>query len=146
MALEYALKIDTQEDLTKAVVELLRKASPACNVTPSGNGLSIDLRDDMGLSIHVAMNKDGYVEFLREYRTESFELRNYYSVSFRLINNRDIGSQRNYMITFVKKVLALNNANAWLIFNGDLLVLARKDGEWQIDNSWEFWNYVEVGI
>jgi hypothetical protein len=139
MALEYELIVAGETP----VAEVARRALLDQGGRPTGTTplLSIDLRERYGFTAVVLSDPDGYVEAASDGRRWEWEVGACVSLTFEM--DKETGPEPDVinMLTAVRRVLTTGNEDAVLVFNDDVLVLARFGGEVvkHHQNSW--WSF-----
>jgi len=126
MALEYRLTLagETPVDL------VAERAFPEPAERPTGIAprLFADHKDQYGFSVTMVAGQGGYLALDTGDGWWEWEPESYVRVNFRLDKFADIRWVVTNMLTVVRRVLDTGPEDATLDFNGDVLLLARRDG------------------
>lgn len=137
MALEYELTLAG----ATPIEQVARRAFPDPGERPTGIAplLSADLYDRYGFSATVLAELDCYVEAESDTGRWEWDAGACVSLTFEMDKVADPGWEATNMFTIVKRVLATGPEDAVLVFNGELLLLARFDGALVQHNRDRWW-------
>ncbi len=126
MALEYRLTLAG----TTPVDEVAARALPNLEERPTGTPplLSKALFDRYGFLLTIHAGSDAYFDAMSDDGPWEWEPEAYVAVGFRMDKFADFRWEVRNMLTIVRRVLDTGTENAALVFNGDVLLLARFDG------------------
>ncbi len=139
MAIEYSLSIKQQSGNSDMLASPMKESSienkgftDAFEVTPK-SGFQLDT--------HSKFNR--FFEFEESGVLKEFEWEVSREVSFRFLKDFDNVLAKRNMIKIVSYALKNTKADAILLFNGELLVLCRKNGHLILNNDFGFWDQIK---
>lgn len=126
MSLDYRLTLAG----STPVEQVAERALPEPDERPVGTAplLSVNLYERYGFGVTVRGGLNGYVDAVSDDGTFEWEPKYYMSVMFHVDKFAERAQVVINMVTIVRRVLATGPENAVFVFNGDLLLLTRFDG------------------
>lgn len=128
MAGEYRLTLDA----FRPAGEMLALASPELAGRATGDAsegpLGVDLGDTLGVQVLAARGRHGYLDVEWDDGSESRALERFTTLYVDLDPDADVDGTKT-LLHWTHRVLAATTEDAFLILDGDYLLLSRRDGE-----------------
>lgn len=145
MALEYRLQIKTKMTLFNFAEGYLKKKNILFSKESIDKGVNIYLYEALGFMISILFSEKIFFEYLVGENITNEEEWEYSSdLHFRLDKFYDNLNARLNMIDICIYILNNVNDDAKLLYNGDILVLERTNGNITINENFGFWNSDEL--
>lgn len=145
MALEYRLKIETKIPLLNYLENYLDKNSISVSKEKIQEVTNIYLYERFGFMISTMNSEKVFFDYLINEKQVIEEYWDYSNdMNFRLDKFYNNLLARLHMIDICVYILYNTKENARLLFNGDILVLERTNGIISINQSFGFWNSVDL--
>jgi hypothetical protein len=139
MSLDYRLTLAG----STPVEQVAERALPEPDERPVGTAslLSVNLYERYGFGVTVRGGRNGYVDAVSDDGAFEWEPESYVSVTFHVDKVAERESIAINMLTIVRRVLATGPEDAAFVFNGDLLLLTRFDGNVVKNARDKWWAY-----
>ena len=127
MALEYRLTLAGNTPVNVVAA----RAFPEANERPAGIApqLAVDHKEKYGFDVTIVAGRDGYLDLQTDDGSWEWEPESYVGVGFQLDPFADARAVVTNMLTVIRLILVSGPEDATLDFNGDILLLARCNGE-----------------
>lgn len=141
MALEYRLQVKTEISLFNLVESYLNEKKISFSREEIDKGVNIYLFEVMGFMTSIVLSRNVFFDYMVSENQVIEDEWDYSSdITFRLDKLYDNLLARLNMIDVCCCILKNTTEDARLLFNGDILVLERTNGEVIVNNNFGFWN------
>ena len=125
------------------VEQVAARGWPDLDERPTGTVplLSANLAGRYGFNVSIRAGQHGYVDAMSDDGQWEWEPGDYVNVAFHVDKSADFGILVINMLTVVRRLLTSGQEDAALVLNGDILILARFNGEVAKHNRETWWAF-----